>query len=1081
MLPNLTSKKKKIQEKKYPSCQVLFISLFMLFLSGIVNITYAQNTEYAATRLLIKFKSGVDITESELVKTTINARTVKRFNLIKAELWEFSGSSVDKVIADYKDHPAIEVIEPDYIIRLEDDDSRDDMFIEGKGEPSATIPNDEFFGDLWGMHNTGQSGGTADADIDAVEAWYTETGDNVIVGIIDTGIDWDHEDLQENMWTNPGEIPGNHYDDDGNGYVDDVYGYDFFNHDSEPMDDHGHGTHVAGTIAARGDNEIGVVGVMWNARLMALKFLGADGGGYASGAIEAIEYSINMGVNITNNSWGGYGFSRLLLDVVALAGAHEQLFIASAGNHNINNDVIPQYPASFDLANIISVAATDHNDEKAVFQFGYGSNYGQTSVDLGAPGKTILSCIPNNSYANKNGTSMATPHVSGVAGLLVSNNPGISMVDVKARILASVDPIASMQNITVTGGRLNAYNALNNSSGGSDELIVTPSSYTLALDMGSVVTEELNIGVFGNQNMNWSITDNASWLSVSPTSGTTSPGNPSSVTVTINTTGLAIDMYNSVLNITASTAPEEQDGSEQIIESTMDIPIKLAVVSEQKFTGNTGDRFGFSTAADDYFVITGSPIKNGYTGEVKIYKWDTNNDVWAENATLVAPDGEYGDRFGFAVDIEVDVYAPSSRVIVGAYGDDESYQNVGAAYVFEYDYTNDIWTQVGDKIVPNDGFTADFFGWSVAIQGSYAIIGAPWDDDNNENTSGSVYAFAWTGSTWNQIRKINRGTYAKEGGKFGYSVAYDSPNLFVGEPYASNGGRVEVYKTSDWSHIKSLTLEYPIDYSGFGWSVDVQNFYAIIGAPFYGESGAAFSSYKSGNWSNTTPLSLSDGADGDQFGWSVSVFGDYGYALVGSKWDDDKGSESGSAYMYSYDWGEDKYTEEYKLTASDGSSNDWFGRSVALCTPDWYKVYAFVGADGSGANAGSVYFYEVPEWTSEEGIASKQKQIMPNQLINQETKAMPVEFQLYQNYPNPFNPTTKIKYSLKKDVRAVLKIYNILGNEIRTLVNEFEEAGVKTVEWDGTNNIGMKVPSGIYIYNIKAGNFRKTRKMVLIK
>ncbi len=1077
MSNNFNSKKEEIKEKKFSYRPIL--TMFILFLSGIVNISFAQNQEYAENRLLIKFKAGVDITESELIKTTINARTVRKFNLIKAELWEFSGSSVDKVIADFKDYPAIEVIEPDYIIRLDDDGSGQGQFLDGKGEPSGNIPDDQYFGDLWGMHNTGQTGGTADADIDAPEAWDIETGNNVIVGIIDTGIDWEHDDLKDNMWTNPGEIPNNHYDDDGNGYVDDFYGYDFVNHDSEPMDDYGHGTHVAGTIAAKGFNEIGVVGVMWNARLMALKFIRDDGYGPTSAAIEAIEYAINMGVQITNNSWGDDTFNQLLYEVIVLAGAHGQLFVASAGNNWQNTDVDPYYPASYDLSNIISVAATNYDDGKWSL-----SNYGASSVDLGAPGVSIKSCIPDNSYDYKSGTSMAAPHVSGTAGLLVSANPGISMADVKARIMNSVDIIPSMQNITVSDGRLNAKEALIDNSSGSNDLIVSPGSYNFAVDMDASSSQELTIGVFGNQNMNWSITGEGSWLSVSPTSSTASPGNPSSVTLEVNTSGKPVGIYEKTLTITASTASQEQEGPGEPSESTIQVPVRLTVVSEQKFSGNSNDRFGFSTTADGVFVLAGSPYNNRYTGEVKAFIFDWNTLSWVENATLTASDGEYGDRFGFSVDMDDDY--PHHRAIIGAYGDDEQYENTGSAYVFEYDGNNNTWNQLGNKLVPNDGATGDFFGWSVAIKGDYAYVGAPWDDDN-ETTSGSVYVFHWNGSNWNQDRKINRGAAAASGGKFGFSISIDKINhdyLFVGEPYGNGSHRngcVLIYNTTTWAWPEILYPGYFVFDSGFGWSVDVHNYHAIIGAPFYGTTGAAYYSYKNlGNWTDSEIIPLSDGRDGDQFGWSVSILrGYYSYALVGSKWNDENGTDSGSAYMYSLDLNTHTLKEEYKLVGTGNSSNDWYGRSVSLCEPA--VVYTIVGADGDQSNSGSIYISEVPFWNYSEEIKKFPSFMTENLSTEGAIKAIPLEYQLYQNYPNPFNPTTKIQYSLKTDVQVQLKIYNILGEEVRSLMNGFEEAGVKTVEWDGTNNNGRKVPSGIYIYNIKAGNFVKTRKMVLMK
>ncbi|MEO7959341.1 MAG: S8 family serine peptidase, partial [Fibrobacteria bacterium] len=289
------------------------------------------------------------------------------------------------------------------------------------------------------------------------EAWDTYTGDqNVIVGIIDTGIDYLHPDLVDNIWTNPGEIPGNGLDDDGNGYIDDVHGYDFANHDSDPMDDHFHGTHCAGTIAGSGNNGQGVAGVAWKAKLAALKFLDASGSGSLEGAVEAIAYANAMDIPITSNSWGGGGFSQALKDVIDAGGERGFLFVAAAGNESNDNDQFPAYPASYDSPNIISVAATDSRDEVAFF-----SNTGVTTVDLGAPGVDVYSCAPGGQYQYLSGTSMATPHVSGAAALLKSYNPQLGYAELKAALLAGVDPIPSLNGRVLSNGRLNVAKALN--------------------------------------------------------------------------------------------------------------------------------------------------------------------------------------------------------------------------------------------------------------------------------------------------------------------------------------------------------------------------------------------------------------------------------------------------------------------------------------------------------------------------------------------------------------------------------------------------------------------------------------------
>ena len=315
------------------------------------------------------------------------------------------------------------------------------------------FPNDQYFSLLWGMHQG------SDKDIDAPEAWQIQPGStNIIVAVIDTGVDYNHPDLTSNMWRKPGEIPNNGRDDDGNGYIDDVYGWNFYSKTKDPWDDIGHGTHCAGTIGARGNNSIGVAGVCWNVRIMALKFLGPNGGA-ASDAANAIYYATRNGAKLTSNSWGGGPYSQSLKDAISDAAANGVLFIAAAGNGGAdqvgdNNNNTPTYPASYGLANIIAVAATDRDDALAGF-----SNYGSTSVHLSAPGVDIGSTAGGDYYF-MSGTSMAAPHVSGACALIWSMYPSLTMTEVRSRILNNVDVIPSLAGKCTTGGRLNVYKAL---------------------------------------------------------------------------------------------------------------------------------------------------------------------------------------------------------------------------------------------------------------------------------------------------------------------------------------------------------------------------------------------------------------------------------------------------------------------------------------------------------------------------------------------------------------------------------------------------------------------------------------------
>lgn len=268
-------------------------------------------------------------------------------------------------------------------------------------------------------------------------------------------MDYTHPDLAGNIWVNPGEIPNNGIDDDGNGYVDDVYGYDFINNDNDPMDDNGHGTHCAGIIGAIGNNGIGVAGVTWKVKIMPLKFLRADGTGDTAASLNAIAYARRMGADIISCSWGGKAKSQALGDAIASTNA---LFPCAAGNEGSDNDKTPHYPSGFDLPQIISVAASDAKDGIPAF-----SNYGATKVDVAAPGDWIMSTYPTSlghQYVKMKGTSMATPYVSGLAALLLAKEPSLTPAKLKARIMDTVDKLPAFAGKTVSGGRINVYKAL---------------------------------------------------------------------------------------------------------------------------------------------------------------------------------------------------------------------------------------------------------------------------------------------------------------------------------------------------------------------------------------------------------------------------------------------------------------------------------------------------------------------------------------------------------------------------------------------------------------------------------------------
>lgn len=414
---------------------------------------------YDPFTVLVRFVPGVSRPDRDLIRAILGADLLRSYHLVEdLELWLVPDAAdmLDRLAFN----PLIEYAEHDWVVRLP---QLEPTPIRDAHHHGDAVPNDALFGIQWGMHNTGQvingTTGIADSDIDAPEGWDVLTGGTgFVVAVIDSGAQWDHPDLAANIWSNPFEFV-NGIDDDGNGYIDDVRGWDFFNNDNNPADPNGHGTHTAGTVGAVGNNGIGVAGTAWAVRIMPLRFLGANGTGSTSDAVAALEYAVDMGVKVSNNSWGSYAFSTTLNNAINASKSIGHVYVASAGNDGLNTDVNPHYPSGYAHDNIISVAATNNRDKMPTW-----SNYGASSVDLGAPGDDVASTFKNSTYVYLSGTSMAAPHVAGVAALLYIQNPSWTYQQVRGRILSTVRPTSAMNGVTATGGVLNLQDAIASSS-----------------------------------------------------------------------------------------------------------------------------------------------------------------------------------------------------------------------------------------------------------------------------------------------------------------------------------------------------------------------------------------------------------------------------------------------------------------------------------------------------------------------------------------------------------------------------------------------------------------------------------------
>ena len=406
-------------------------------------------------RILIKPAAGVTVEQLASIHARHGARVLRTFRAMDniQVLRIPSGAGVPDLIQRYQQSALIELAGPDFLLHA-----------------AVTEPNDPRFanGTLWGLKNTGQNGGIADADIDAPEGWDTLTSaGDIIVAVIDSGVRYTHEDLAANMWVNPGEsgldVFGedkrtNGIDDDGNGYIDDVHGINAINDSGDPMDDYGHGTHVAGVLGAVGNNGLGVVGVAWEARILGCKFIDGNGDGATSDAIQCIDYAISKEASVINASWGNNQFDQFLRNAVTRARDAGIIFVTVAGNgYGSDNDVTSYFPANYDADNIVVVASTTRTDALAAF-----SNFGATTVDVGAPGDAIYSTWFNDDsgYTYNSGTSMSAPYVSGVFALMRARNPSGPHQQLISLLLAATDPVPGLAGKCVSGGRVNLHKAI---------------------------------------------------------------------------------------------------------------------------------------------------------------------------------------------------------------------------------------------------------------------------------------------------------------------------------------------------------------------------------------------------------------------------------------------------------------------------------------------------------------------------------------------------------------------------------------------------------------------------------------------
>ena len=609
---------------------VRFVFYFVLALIVCGQSVSAQSNGkvFVEDELLVKYKGGTVSAAARSINAQIGANVLEEFPDLGWQRVKIPANlSVNRAISTYKDFADIAEAQPNFYYHL----------LATPNDPQYTNPA------MYGL-----------LKLSAPAAWDLWTGSaNTVVAIIDTGINYNHQDLAANMWTNAGEINNNGIDDDNNGFVDDYYGYDFRYNDSDPLDQNGHGTHTGGTVGAVGNNSLGVVGVNWNVKLMAIKIYSPSGTDTTSAMLinsyNYVRLMKNRGVNIriTNNSYGGCaeacGYDQATKDALDAMGNAGILNVFAAGNNGQNIETTPFYPASYTSPSVLSVASSTNTDTRSGF-----SNFGSSSVDVAAPGSNILSTYnsSNTSYTVLSGTSMASPHGAGAAALLSSYNPNLSVASLKATLMNTVDPISVWNGVVKTGGRLNVDRALRNQTVCAFDL--SQNQFTVGVGGGS-----LSVNVTAGTNCDYSAISSApGWIAV--TTGSPGSGN-GTISFTVQPhSGMArsgtINIGGAILTIN-QVGPTIVQNSNDVLDFDGDGRTDYSVIqnnsgtmiwqNQQSTNGYTPVSFGLS--ADDFSV----PADYDGDGKTDIAVWRRTNGTFyvIRSATGTVQAFQFGQNF----------------------------------------------------------------------------------------------------------------------------------------------------------------------------------------------------------------------------------------------------------------------------------------------------------------------------------------------------------------------------------------------------------------------------------------------------
>jgi subtilisin family serine protease len=878
---------------------------------------------YRDGEILVRLRAATSPRAAASVHARHGATVIGRFATVPSldQVRLPAGTSVDDAVRAYASDPDVLYAEPNYLVH------------------AVALPNDPRFGEMWDLHNTGQSGGVPDADIDAPEAWDLTTGDaSVVVAVIDTGMDYTHPDLAPNMFHNTPECVPNGLDDDGNGWVDDCYGIDTFYDDGDPSDaaHDDHATHVAGTIGARGNNAIGVTGINWDVRILSCKFLDR-GSGATADAVRCLDYVALMkdrGVNIvaTNNSWGGTGFSQALLDAIDAQRARGILFVAAAGNAGTDSSGF--FPSGFYLPNVVTVAATTRTDTLATY-----SNRGPRIVHLGAPGSEILSTIPSVGYAAFNGTSMAAPHVTGVAALAKAQDPGRDWRAIRNLLLAGGDPIPALTDTTVTGRRLNAHGTLAcygttvlarlrpvrdlvavqlgagvdlaalhidcENPAGTVDVTVQPGGATVTLtDDGTGFDQEAGDGVYAG-----------TWTAASAGTYTASFPNGDTVEIRVGSEGMvspeardgdhfAWTLATSGTKVIAGEPNDDTGATDAGSAHILDAATGATIVSLHHPAAAAFDNFGVAVAIDGDLALVGAPYHTGtLLEEGAAYLFDATTGALLQ--TFTSPTPYLRGWFGFGV-----AFA-GGKPVVGAPYDDLLAVNAGAAYMF--DPTTGALLHTFTNPTPA---IDEAFGATLAGLGTRLVVGAPADGPPEFPGlhAGIVHLFeadpgslAFGDLIWSKYERIGDGvslTFGYSVGVLGDDVLVGDPNAFIPRPADAPEGAPYVLAGGAWildgatgDVVAGLFPPSARDNMYFGFSVGGAGAHAVVGAPVDSSAvpgaGHAYV-FEAATGLPVRRLASPQPGTGDFYGLAVAGTGSD--LLIGAPNDDTTGTEAGAIF-----------------------------------------------------------------------------------------------------------------------------------------------------------------------------------------